>query len=363
MLIDTIPLTRTEEKMNMPIGMDTLGGLSESRIQSKIHELALKMASELGIKEGELSIILDDSEIHGALQKKAQAVIKEEDERRKQEVLSVVRKHLGIGDKKPEKVSESLVRVISQQPIESTWQKYLKEKECSVPSSFAQLKTSEEVSAARGFLISVLNRYRRSPIWTDEQLGEAVGIWHKKVQMLLGAINNFFGKKEDIPIASGEVYFRVSVLLESDKDLRWFMDGPAGIQAELEAKRKEQELAQQRTIERQQRKEILEAKKQEIIRLLVAGNVSPEDAEKLAGATVKKFPELKIEEAMLKMAINRQVAAIQKSREFLAKIAPEAKPYLSGSRNTEKEFLSEVLQHPEVKSILKRDANDARVLK
>jgi len=353
-----------EGKMNMPIGMNMLGGSMESRIQLKINELALELASEVEIEEVEVNILLEDPEIYAVLQKKAQLAIEEADKRKKQEILTAAKKKLGIEIEKSKKISTPAIPVvIIQPPVESAWQKYLKERECSLPDSLTQLETSEEVSAARGFLIKILTCHRRNPDWMNDELRESVDVWHKRVQTLLDVINEFFDKKDDLPIASSEVYCKVSNLLEGDRDLRWYMGGPMGIQAELNAKRKEQEFAQQKAIERQQRKEASELRKQEIVGLLVTGNVSSEDAEKLAGTTIKKFPDLEIGEALLKMAINRQVAAIQQNREFLDNVAPEAKPYLSGVAKSEKEFLLKVGQHSEVEALLKRDAADSRILK
>lgn len=341
--------------MNMPID------LMKSRVESKIREFALGLISELGIEEDDLNIILDDPEIYEALQKKAQVAIEEEDSRRKQEILAAAKEKLGIVIQKPKKVLTPVALPVSQQPVESAWQKYLSEENQSLPVSLAQLETREEVSAARGSLIRILSGHRQNPDWINGELQEAVGVWDGRAQKILSIINDFFGGRENIPVASSEVYFRVSSSLESDQELRWYINGPAGIQAELDAKRKEQEIAQQKASERQQRKEAFEAKKRETIEILVSKCISKEDAEKLAGATLKKFPELEIGEALLKMAVNRQVSAIQQNRGFLEEVAPEARMYLLGSGVSENTFFLEIRQHSEVISLLNRDAADSKI--
>lgn len=341
--------------MNMAID------LMNPRIQAHIQKLVLELISELGIEECDSNVLLDDPEIYETLQKKARAAVATEDENRKQKIIAAAKKQLGIvGIKKPEKVFKPIVPAVLQQP-ESAWQKYLSDGSHSLSNSLVRLETHEEVSAARGFLIAVLTRHRQNSDWVKEELQESVGVWHKRVQIFLDVFNNFFGKKEDIPVASSEVYSRVSSLLESEQDLRWYMNGPAGIQVELDAKKRERESAQQKVSERQQRKEALGAKKYEIVELLVSKNVLKEDAEKLAAATVRKFPELEIEEAMLKMAINRQVSAIQKNRGFLDEVAPGAQQYFSGSGVSENKFFLEISQHTEVISLLNRDAADLKI--
>ncbi|KKP58562.1 MAG: hypothetical protein UR51_C0005G0073 [Candidatus Moranbacteria bacterium GW2011_GWF1_34_10] len=350
-----------EGQMNMHIGMNTSGGSRESRIELKFQELALELASEVGIKEDELNIFLEDSKIYEALQKKAQAAIEDEDKRRKDEILAAARKKLGIVIEKPKEVLTPVVLNVPQQPTESAWQKYLSEGNHSLSNSLAQLKTHEEVSAARGFLIGVLRRHRQNNDLATEELMEAAGIWDGRAQNILRIINNFFGSKENISTASRGVYDRVSSLLEGDGDLRWYMNGPAGIQVELEAKKKERDLAHETATKRQQRREDLEMKKQEISDLLAAKNILKEDARRLAGATIKKFPDLEIREALVKMAINRQVAAIQQNRDFLEEVAPEAQAYLLGSGVSENKFFLEVSQHTEVISLLNRDVADSKI--
>lgn len=345
--------------MNMSI--NALGSSLESRIQIKFQELAMELASEIGIKEDELNILLEDPKIYEALRINAQAAIEDEDKRRKDEILAAAREKLGIITEKPKKALEPVALPVPEKPIESDWQKYLRETNHALSSSLAQLETREEISAARGFLIAALNRHRRNPDWMKDELQEAVGVWDQKAQVFLDVINNFFGSKKDVPMASSEIYSRVSSLVEGDRDLRWYMKGPIGIKAELDSKKNEQELAQQRTAERQQKKEALAGKKQKIIALLAVENIPGGDAEKLAAATIKKFPDLEIKEALLKMAINRQVSAIQQSREFLEKVAHEAQSYLLGSGESENKFFLEISQHPEVIALLKRDAADSRI--
>ena len=127
-------------------------------------DLAKKLACGLNWKGGE-DILLSDEDIARNLEQEAMKLLQKEEaakkaaeEARKKEFLLAAKQKLGL--------LSPVVSAIASKEEPSAWQEYLADKEDDfLPSAFRDPLFNSElaISAARGFLIGVLQSHRQNP--------------------------------------------------------------------------------------------------------------------------------------------------------------------------------------------------------
>lgn len=325
-------------------------------VGSLIIQLARELTNQIGIDEQDTETLLSDPAIENALRRKAEEQIKSEKkvaeeaaERVRREKILAAKKALGL-------VKPPALSIVPKVSKETRWEQYLKEKPANfLPAIFYSL-TDEEISAARGALIAVLQRHRRNPSWVEPKMAAAVDIFEGKAQAFLNKINAFF--KGEIPRASREVFGEIFPLLKKEPQLKWFFDGQEAVYKNQEKERQAKERAAAQEEERRQKEAASQALAEYLAKIL-GEIVPPELAEKMAATVAKKFPESSsAEEALGRMAISHQVDAILKEEGFLKRIAPEAEPYALAACIDEQELIEQAKRNPEVIALLKRKAKN-----